>query len=176
MIKRRLRMVLDFEGTVEELTEEWLHAHYRRFKNYKEIVADAEQWADICRQVRLQRALLMDEQVLRRYLTYVATTEVDGSKRSELAEVFGVSGEEPEAEIFSPLFSRLSDEDARYYLGESARQQFYEAIEEVSTSVRMSWVGAILEEVEPVAVGKTEKPELVGEWETGEVESDKNLM
>lgn len=175
MLKKRLRMVLDFEVEVEELTEEWLHAHYRRFKSYEEIVADAGRWRDICRQVRLQRALLGDEQVLKRYLTYVATTEVDGSERSELAEVFGVGGEEPEADIFGPLFSRLGEEDARYYLRESAAQQFYEAIEELSTSVRMTWVGAILEEVQPMAVGQTEKPMPVGEGEAEDGESDKNL-
>jgi hypothetical protein len=176
MIRKRLRMVLDFEVEVEELTEEGLHAHYRRFKSYEEIVEDADRWSDICRQVRLQRALLRNEQVLKRYLTYVATTEVDGSERSELAEVFGVDGEEPEAEIFSPLFSRLSEEDAQYYRRESAKQRFYEAIEELSTSGRMRWVGAILEEVQPIAVGKTEKPMPVVEGEAGDAESDKNLM
>lgn len=176
MMKKRLRMVLDFEVEVEELTEEWLHAHYRRFKSCEEIVTDTEQWNDICRQVRLQRALLGDEQVLRRYLTYVAATEVDGSKRSELAEVFGVDGEEPEAEIFGPLFSRLSNEDARYYRRESARRQFYDAIEEVCTSVRVNWVGAILEEVRSVAVGQMEKPMPVAEGKTSNTESDKNLM
>jgi hypothetical protein len=38
MLKRRLRMVLDFEVEVEELTEEGLHAHYRQFGNYEELV------------------------------------------------------------------------------------------------------------------------------------------
>jgi hypothetical protein len=172
VITRRLRMVLDFEVTVEELTEGWLHAHFRRFKGYEEIVADAGQWADICRQVRLQRALLEDERVLRRYLTYVVATEVDGSTQSELAEVFGVGGEEPEAGIFTPLLSRLGEEDARYYRGEMAREEFYEAMEEVSRSVRARWVGARLEEVNTVAEGRPEEEMPEGGGEAGEAESD----
>lgn len=64
---------------------------------------------------------------------------------------------EPEAEIFAPLFSRLSGEDAEYYRRECEAGQFYDAFEEVCTSVRVAWVGATLEEVETVAVGQTEK-------------------
>jgi hypothetical protein len=90
MLKRRLRMVLDFEVEVEELTEEGLHLHYRQFRNYEELVADEGWWENARRQLRLQQVLLEDEEALRKYFTYVAAVEVDDSNDSRICEVFGV--------------------------------------------------------------------------------------
>jgi hypothetical protein len=90
MLRKRLRMLLDFEVEVEELTEEGLHAHYRHFVNYEELVADKEWWENAMRQLRLQRVLLEDEEALRKYFTYVAAVEVDDSNDSRICEVFGV--------------------------------------------------------------------------------------
>jgi hypothetical protein len=107
VLERRLRMTLDFEVTAEELTDEALREHYRTSSNFEELVSDREFWANISRQVRLQNILLEDEEVLKKYLTYVVAVEVDSSSDSQLAEVFGTGGERPEEEIFGPLFSRL---------------------------------------------------------------------
>jgi hypothetical protein len=115
MLKKRLRMVLDFEVEVEELTEEVLHLHYGRFSNYEELVADKEWWENARRQLRLQRVLLEDEEALRKYFTYVAAVEVDDSRDSRICEVFGVGGEWAEEEILEVLFSRLSSEDEKFY-------------------------------------------------------------
>lgn len=90
MLKKRLRMVLDFEVEVEELTEEGLHLHYGRFANYEELVADRAWWENARRQLRLQRVLMEDEEALRKYLTYVAAMEVDDRRDSRICEVFGV--------------------------------------------------------------------------------------
>jgi hypothetical protein len=153
MLKKRLRMVLDFEVEVEELTDESLREYYRRMGNFEEVVGDAECWDNVRRQIHLQRALLEDEQVLNKYLTYVAAVEVDGSTNSELAEVFGVGGDTPEEDIFEPLFSKLSQDDERFYRQVSAEQILFEQIEPLSRSFKAKWTGATLEEINAVAEG-----------------------
>jgi hypothetical protein len=153
MLKKRLRMVLDFEVEVEELTDESLREHYQHMGNFEEVVGDAEFWDNVRRQIRLQRALLADEQVLNKYLSYVAAVEVDGSTNSELAEVFGVGGDTPEEDIFEPLFSKLSQDDERFYRQVSEEKILYEQIEPLSMSFKAKWIGATLEEIERVAEG-----------------------
>lgn len=153
MLRKRLRMTLDFEVEVEELTDESLREYYRRFPNFEEALGDEELWANISRQVRLQRALLEDEQVLNKYLTFVAAVEVDGSNDSGLAVVFGVGGETPEENIFGPLFSRLSEEDERFYREASAEGILFDNIEPLSRSFRAKWTRATLEEIRAVGEG-----------------------
>lgn len=153
MLKKRLRMVLDFEVEVEELTDESLREYYRRMGNFEAVVGDAEFWDNVRRQIRLQRVLLADEQVLNKYLTYVATVEVDGSTDSELAGVFGVGSDTPEEDIFEPLFSKLSQDDERFYRQVSEEKILYEQIEPLSRSFKAKWIGATLEEIERVAEG-----------------------
>lgn len=62
-------MVPDFEVTVEELTEEGLREYYRQFTGGEVGAANAEERACRDRQIRLQRALLEDDEALRRFLT-----------------------------------------------------------------------------------------------------------
>jgi hypothetical protein len=153
LLEKRLRMVLDFEVEVEELTDESLREYYRRMGNFEEIVGDAELWANISRQIRLQRVLLADEQVLNKYLTYVAAVEVDGSTDSELAGVFGVGGDTPEEDIFEPLFSKLSQDDEMFYRQVSEEKILYDQIEPLSRSFKAKWIGATFEEIKRVAEG-----------------------
>jgi hypothetical protein len=154
MLKKRLRMVLDFEVEVEELTEEGLHLHYGRFANYEELVADSGWWENARRQLRLQRVLLEDEEALWKYLTYVATVEVDDSNDSRICEVFGVGGERAEEEILERLFSRLSKEDARFYREVDKEDLLFHNVEALSRSFKGRWMRATVEEVSTVAVGK----------------------
>jgi hypothetical protein len=154
MIAKRLRMVLDFEVEVEELTEEGLHTHYRQFGNYEELVADKGWWENAMRQLRLQRALLEDEEALRKYFTYVAAVEVDDSNDSRICEVFGVGGERAEEDILETLLPRLGEEDARFYRGVNEEEILFENAEAVSRSIRCRWTGARLEEVRPMAEGE----------------------
>jgi hypothetical protein len=164
MIAKRLRMVLDFEVTVEELTDESLHEYYRRSKDYEELVGDSEMWANVSRQIRLQRALLEDEGALNRFITLVVVDEVDSRLDGRLGEVFGVGGMWGEEEILGPVCSRLNEEDANFYRGLIEGEALHENIEALSSSFRAVWKSATLEEVRPVAEGRM-----------GEGESD-NLM
>lgn len=153
MLKRRLRMVLDFEVEVEELTEEGLHLHYRQFRNYEELVADEGWWENARRQLRLQRVLLEDEEALRKYFIYVAAVEVDDSNDSRICEVFGVGGERAEEDILEPLFSRLSEEDEQFYREVDEEDLLFHNVEALSRSFKGRWTGAMLEEVNTLAEG-----------------------
>lgn len=144
MLKKRLRMVLDFEMEFEELTEEGLHAHYRQFSNYEELVADSGWWENAMRQLRLQRVLLEDEEALRKYFTYVAAVEVDDSSDSRICEVFGVGGERAEEDILETLFPRLSEADEKFYRELDAEDILFENVEALSRSIRGKWMGALL--------------------------------
>lgn len=155
MIGKRLRMVLDFEVTVEELTDESLHDYYRRLKGYEELSRDAEMWANVTRQLRLQRALLEDEEALGRFITLVVVDEVDSRLDGRLGEVFGVGGMWGEEEILGPVISRLDEEDANFYRELIEGEALHENIEALNQSFRVVWSGATLDEVRPVAEGTT---------------------
>ena len=157
MITKRLRMVLNFEVTVEELTDEWLREYYRQFTGGEESTANAEEWAGRSRQIPLQRALLEDDEALLRFITYVVTNEVDPSIDSRLRETFGVGGERADEVILESVFSRLDAEDARYFREASKSESLFEAVEALIRSVRVRQVGADISEVvvvaEPTAEG-----------------------
>jgi len=144
MRAKRLRMVLDFDVTVEELTDESLREYYRRFRSYEEMAGDLETWANVTRQLRLQRALLEDEEALGRFLTQVVVDEVDSRLDSRLGEVFGVSGMLAEEEILGRVFSRLDEEDAEFYRELSEGEVLHENIEALSRSFRAKWTSATL--------------------------------
>lgn len=153
MIAKRLRMVLDFEVTVEELTDESLRDYYRRFESYEEMAGDAKTWANVTRQLRLQRALLEDVEALGRFLTLVVVDEVDSRLDGRLGEVFGVGGMWAEEEILGRVFPRLDEEDAEFYREVSEGEVLHENIEALSRSFRAVWKSTTLEEVSPVAEG-----------------------
>lgn len=156
-LMKRLRMTLHFEVTVEDLTDERLREYYRPFRNYDEIVGDLKFWANLSRQIRLQGALLEDEEALARFLTYIVTTEVDSRVDSRLGEVFRMGGEQIEEEIFEPLFSRLDEDDARYFREVSAAGALWENIEVLSHSFIVKWTVATLEEVRTVVQGSSDE-------------------
>jgi len=145
--------MLDLEVSYEEITDESLREYYGHSKNFEEIVGDAELWANLSRQIRLQQALLEDEEVLRRYLTYVAVDEVDSHVDSDLAEVFGFDPKRAEEQILEPLFERLEEADTRYFLEVSAAGELFDNIEVLSRSFRVRWTAAALDEITPVARG-----------------------
>jgi hypothetical protein len=153
MRAKRLRMVLDFEVTVEELTEESLREYYRRFRSYEEQAGDAETWANVSRQLRLQRALLADGEALGRFLTMVVVDEVDSRLDSRLGEVFEVGRMWAEEEILGRVFPQLGEEDANFYRELVEGEALHENIEALNQSFRVVWSGATLEEVKPVAEG-----------------------
>lgn len=155
MLKKRLKMVLDFEVVIEELNDEMLRSYYRKFTNYEETIEDLELWANIRRQIRLQRALLEDESTLRRFLTHVVIDEVDASLDSRLGEIFGVRGMWVEEDILGPLFSQLEDEDEDFFVTVSEDGSLFENVEVLNFSFKSSFTGAALFEETDFAVEGT---------------------
>ena len=156
ILRKRLRMTLDFEVEVEELTDETLREFYGGSGSFEELVGDAETWANLNRQVRLQRALLEDEEALRRFLTYVVTDEVDPSLDSRLGEVFG---EDADEEILGAVFSRLDAEDAEYFREVRAAGALFDSTEVLNLGFRVRWKRATLEEIRQVGSGTPDKEE-----------------
>jgi hypothetical protein len=150
-VKKRLRMTLEFEVTINEITEESLREHCRMFTNPDELLADPETHRNLERQQRLQHALLADEESLRRFLTYVVVSEVNSNIGSRLGEMFGMGREETEEEILGPVLARLDEEDARFYA--SVAGVLWENVELLNSSFIMRWMSAVLEEVTEVAEG-----------------------
>jgi hypothetical protein len=150
-VKKRLRMTLDFEVTISEITEESLREHCRMFTDSNELLADPETHRNLGRQQRLQRALLADEESLRRFLTYVVVSEVNSNIGSRLGEMFGLGREETEGEILEPVLARLDEEDARFYA--SVAGVLWENVELLNSSFVARWMRAVLEEVTEVAEG-----------------------
>lgn len=155
-LKKQLRMTLDFEVSVNEITDKSLREYYRSFVGYEQLVGDAELWTNMSRQTRLQKALLEDDEALKRFLTYVIVDEVDPSLDSRLGEVLGVNGEWIEEEIFDPVFSHLSDDDAQYFREVSRDGALWENVEVLSRSFVVRWTDASLEEIKTVAKGSPE--------------------
>ena len=154
---KRLRLTLDFEVFIEELTDESLREYYGKFPGYEDKTANAEQWGDLRRQIPLQRALLEDDEALSRFLTYVVTNEVNSRLNSRLREAFGVGGERADEVILESVFSRLGAEDARHFREAGKSESLFEAVEVLSHSLRVRQVGADISEVvvaaEPTAEG-----------------------
>lgn len=151
VLEKRLRMGLDFVVEVEELTDEALRDYYGRFPGFDATVADARVWADLMRQQRLQRALLDDDEALEKFLAYVVTNEVNSSLDSRLREAFGVGGERADEVILESVFSRLAEEDASYFRTAVESGTLFEAVEAVSHSIRVRWLGADMSEVKVTA-------------------------
>lgn len=153
MVEKRLRMSLDFEVSISEVTEESMRDYYRPFRNFEAMVSDPDFWANLSRQIRLHRALLEDDESLFRFLTYAVVNEVDSSLDSRLGEVFSVNGRRIEEEILESLFSRLEEEDARYFRDMSASGTLWENVEVLNQSFVVRWRAAALDEVRSVAEG-----------------------
>jgi hypothetical protein len=158
VLEKRLRVALDFVVEVEELTDETLRDYYSQFPGFDEKVAGVV-WADLSRQIRLQRALLEDNEALEKFLAYVVTNEIDSSLDSWLREAFGVGGERADEVILESVFSRLDEDDASYFRTAVESGTLFEAVEAVSHSIRARWLGADISEVKVTAQLSTEDSE-----------------
>lgn len=151
ILAKRLRMTLDFEVEVEELTDEGLRRHYQSSKNFAELVGDSALWKNLSRQICLQRALVEDGEALGKYLTYAAVCEVDPSTGGRLGEVFGVGRGVEEEELLGPVFHRLGEDDANYFREVSADGVLFESVEALSQSFKVRWVSSVLEAIQVIA-------------------------
>lgn len=67
-----------------------------------------------------------------------------------------MNGKWIEEEIFDPVFSHLSDDDAQYFREVSRDGALWENVEVLSRSFVVRWTDASLEEIKAVAKGSPE--------------------
>jgi hypothetical protein len=96
------------------------------------------------RQRRLLCALLRDETILAEFMTYLVTDRVCGDTESELGRVFGVR---PQEEMLEPVYTGMSEEDARFFREVREDDVFWENTELFECCFGVGWVGASLIEI-----------------------------
>jgi hypothetical protein len=146
-LERRLRLTLDFEVEVGEITEEAVRRYYRRHTNYEELMRDPGTWEMAARQNRLLLALLGDPEMLDSFLTFIVADEVCPGADVRLKEVLRVGQEE---EVMETVYGRLGGEDTEFYREVSAEGLLWENMELVNESFRVRWAGGSLAEVREV--------------------------
>lgn len=146
-LERRLRLTLDFEVEVGEITEEAVRHHYRQHTNYEEVMRDPGTWEMAARQNRLLLALLADPEMLDSFLTFIVADEVCPCADGRLKEVLRVGQEE---EVIEPIYGRLGGEDAEFYREVSVEGVLWENMELVNESFQVRWAGGSIVEVREV--------------------------
>lgn len=149
---KHLRLTMDFEIEISDITKETIDRYYRRLNNYEELIQKPESWETAARQNRLLLALLADPEALDRFLTFIVTNEVNPCEDSRLPEVFSVKTED---EIMQPLFSRLSDEDAAFFRDVSEAGFLWDNMEMVDDSFRVKWAESSIVELREVQRGSS---------------------
>jgi hypothetical protein len=102
----------------------------------------AWEWAE--RQSRLLRALMCDGEVLNQYLISIAKDDLGALLESDQIE--GLPADE-EDELFERVYSKLGDEDARFFREARRDGILYENMRLVHKSFVTDWKGAELTEL-----------------------------
>jgi hypothetical protein len=137
--------------------------HYRMTLNFRVLIGDVEEvkkGGDDAeharehreRQGRLLRALLRDEKVLDEFMTYLVTDRVCGHADSELGKVFGVK---PEEEMLEPVYSKMGEDDARFFQEVNSGGLFWDNTEQFEWCFAVDWTGANLIEIRTEREGDT---------------------
>ncbi len=133
-VEKHYRMTLDFRVFIGEVIE------------VVTTNVDDEEYARerTQRQRRLLRALLSDEKTLADFMTYLITDLVCPHVDSNLGKVFGV---EAEQEMLEPVYSRMGEEDARFFREVSEEGIFWENTKEFEMCFGVEWRGARIMEI-----------------------------
>jgi len=143
--EKHYRMTLDFRVLIGELEE------VKRDGDDREHTLEHRE-----RQRRLLRALLRDEKVLDEFMTYLVTDRVCGHTDSELDKVFGVR---PEEEMLEPVYSKMGEDDARFFQEVISRGIFWDNTEQFEWCFVVDWMGANLIEIKAEREGDTSAAE-----------------
>ena len=148
VVERSFRMTLDFKVLISEITRERVNKTYQWAESDEDFVRD-----NALKQNRLLLALLNNEEILNKFLTYVITDKVCPHSESELGTVFQVQSEE---QMLEPIYSSMDEEDAQFFQEVIREGHFWENTELVENSFVVEWTGASLNEVRLVGTGDVE--------------------
>ena len=136
LVEKRFRMMLDFRVLIGEVREEDIR------RDNGDDWEHAREHAE--RQNRLLRALLQDKEALRQFMTYLVTDRVCGHTDSELGRVFKVRREE---EMLEPAYTKMSEDDVRFFREVSEEGIFWENTEQFEWCFAVDWTEANLIEI-----------------------------
>ena len=148
VIERSFRMTLDFKVLISEITRERVNKTYGWAEGDEEFIRENAE-----KQLRLLLALLNNEEILHKFLTYIITDKVCPHSESELGTVFQVQSEE---QMLEPIYSTMDVEDAQFFQDVIREGHFWENTELFENSFVVEWAGASLNEVRLVETGNVE--------------------
>jgi hypothetical protein len=151
VLNRRFRMTLDFTLAVHEITQESVRQYFKGAQDISQ-----SQWEMAERQNRLLLALLKNEEVLTRFLTYLITDEAWSAVAIDYANVFEVDETE---EILEPVYSNLDEGDAEFFGRAREGEVFTDCTEMLEESFNVRCTRATITEVQIVAEGNVTKAE-----------------
>lgn len=117
--------------------------------------------ARVERQGRLLRVLLHGPGALHEFMIHLVTNRVCGHEGGDLARVFGVKGEDV---ILEPAFSRLDEEDARFFREAAREGRFAEETRELAQSFTVDWTWASVFQIGWETEGDTAEAGAGGRW------------
>jgi len=130
------RVVMDFKIHVREITPESVVGEFTP--------SDDQSWEWVERQGRLLRALMGDSETLNQYLIHIAKDDLGELCGSDQIE--GLPADE-EDELFERLYSKLGEEDARFFREARRDGILYENMRLVHKSFVTDWASAQLKEL-----------------------------
>jgi len=152
-VEKRFRMVLDFKVNITEITEDDIHEYFIFHGIDEEADESTDVWEKAKRQNRLLQALIKDQEILDKFLTFILTEEVEPYKEGELKRIFQVQSER---EILSRIIAKLAKRDAVYFRELLDEDQFWEKAELFGDCFVIQWVGASLMETRVMREGLLE--------------------
>lgn len=144
MLKKRLKLTLDFEVEITEITEESVRSHYRLHNNYEEVMRSPDTWEIAARQNRLLLRLSEDREALDRFLAFIITGEVCPCADSRLAEVFRLGKEE---DVIRSVYDRMDSQDSEFFREVSEEGLLWDNMQLVDERFQIRWAGGSIEEV-----------------------------
>lgn len=138
------RVVMDVKIRVREITRESIADEFTPSDDL------AWEWAE--RQGRLLRALMSDGETLNQYLISIAKEDL--SVLLNCDQIEGMPADD-EDELFEKLYSRLDDEDARYFREAKRDGILYENMRLLHRSFVTDWASAELKELHLVGLERS---------------------
>lgn len=152
-LERHYRVTLDFRLRLRPLTPEVCRESFF-FKDENASADEPYLRESVERQRRLLALLRKNERVLGRYLLTVLAQEAAGVVFGGLAGAFGVTEDE---DVLAPLYTEMSEEDAKYFEGHAEAGLLWESAQPVAKAFAVEWVGAECAEMIQRVVGDLTK-------------------
>lgn len=151
VINKRFRMTLDFTMAIREITQETMRSYFKGRNDNSD-----HQWEFAERQNRLLLALLSNEEVLTKFMTYLLADEAWACVAMDYINVFEVEESE---NILSPIYSKMERNDAEFFERAREGEIFSDCTELLEEIFGVKCTSATLTELRMLAEGDVKKAE-----------------